>query len=112
MPVYTNVGDRIKSVRSKKGLSQEALAEMANISRVNINRIENGSRMPSLDALIDIANALEVSSDDLLVDYLKYPISTANSELHRLLLDCNEIEEKILTRNAAELKKILYGLGI
>ena len=106
------LGERMKHIRTKKGLSQEALADMTNISRVNISRIENGSRIPSIDALIDIANALEVSADDLLVDSLKFSLSTADSELHRLLLDCNEIEEKILTRNAGELKKILYGLGI
>jgi transcriptional regulator with XRE-family HTH domain len=74
--------------------------------------IENGDRLPSIDVLVDIANALHISVDDLLVDSLKYPISTADSDLHRLLLDCNKIEEQILTKNAQELKKILYGLGI
>ena len=38
--------------------------------------------------------------------------STSNSEIHRLLLDCNEIEQEILTRMVKELKAILYGLGI
>lgn len=65
-----------------------------------------------IEALVSIANALHVSVDDLLVDSLDYPISTADSELHRLLLDCNKIEEEILTKNAQELKKIMYRLGI
>ena len=98
--------------RSKQSLSQEALAEMVDQSRVNINRIENGDRLPSIDVLVDIANALHVSVDDLLVDSLQHPISTADSDLHRLLLDCNKVEEQIITMNAQELKKILYGLGI
>lgn len=102
----------MKHFRSKQNLSQESLAEMVDQSRVNINRIENGDRLPSIDVLVDIANVLHVSVDDLLVDSLEYPISTANSELHRLLLDCNKVEEQILTKNAQELKKILYSLGI
>ena len=63
-------------------------------------------------SFIDIANALHVSADDILVDSLHHSVSTADSDLHRLLLDCNKVEEQILTRNAQELKKILYGLGI
>ncbi len=61
---------------------------------------------------VDIANALDVSTDDLLVDSLMHSTSTSNSEIHRLLLDCNEIEQEILTRMVKELKAILYGLGI
>ncbi|MCD8336678.1 MAG: hypothetical protein LUD18_05260 [Lachnospiraceae bacterium] len=77
----------------------------------DISKIEIGKPL-GLDALISIANALGVSPDDLLVDSLEYPASTADSELHRLLLDCNKIEEEILTRTVKELKAILYGLGI
>ena len=61
---------------------------------------------------MDIANALGVSIEDLLVDSFEHPISSTESEIHRLLLDCNKIEEQILTKTVAELKKILYGLGI
>ena len=113
MPVNNlKFGERMKHLRSKQNISQEALSEMVEQSRVNINRIENGERLPSIDTLVDIANALHISVDDLLVDSLDYPISTADSDLHRLLLDCNKIEERIITKNAQELKKILYSLGI
>lgn len=113
MPVdYTSLGSRIAHFRGKLNLSQEQLAERVNLSREYINKIETSARKPTLDTLIDIANALHVSADDLLVDSLEYTISTADSDLHRLLLDCNKVEEQILTENAQELKKILYGLGI
>ena len=36
----------------------------------------------------------------------------SNSELHRLLLDCNETEQAIITRMAKELKATLVSLGI
>lgn len=113
MPVDSKkLGERMKHLRSLQDLSQEALAEAVGQSRINITRIENGDRLPSVEVLVNIADSLHVSVDDLLVDSLKYPISTASSELHRLLLDCNKLEEEILTKNAQELKKILYSLGI
>ena len=113
MPVNSiKLGERVKHCRGERNLSQEALAEEVGQSRINISRIENGDRLPSLDIIVKIANALHVSVDDLLVDSLKYPVSTADSELHRLLLDCNKLEQEIITKNAQALKKILYGLGI
>ncbi|NSG83336.1 hypothetical protein HFM85_13375 [Blautia schinkii] len=74
--------------------------------------IEAAISRPSLDTLIDIANALGLSAEDLLVDSLTHSASTADSEIHRLLLDCNEIEQEILTRMVKEMKAILYGLGV
>lgn len=113
MPVdYNALGSRIAHYRGKLNLSQEELAEQVNLSREYINKIETAARKPTLDTLIDIANVLRVSADDILVDSLQHTVSTADSDLHRLLLDCNKIEEQILTKNAQELKKILYGLGI
>ncbi|MCD8241360.1 MAG: helix-turn-helix domain-containing protein [Lachnospiraceae bacterium] len=108
---YDKLGMRISSFRNKKGFTQDELAEKSGFTRQYISKIEIGKPL-GLDALISIANALGVSPDDLLVDSLEYPASTADSELHRLLLDCNKIEEEILTRTVKELKAILYGLGI
>lgn len=109
---YDELGKRIGFFRNKKGLSQEQLSEILNLSREYITRIETNRRNPSLDILVDIANALGVSVDDLLVDSLQHSASTADSELHRLLLDCTQTEEEILTRTVKALKSILYGLGI
>lgn len=109
---YDKLGKRISNFRNKAGISQEELGERVNLSRKHISRIESGKKVPSLDTIVDIANALKVSTDDLLVDSLRHSVSTADSELHRLLLDCNATEEEILTRTVKELKAILYGLGI
>lgn len=65
-----------------------------------------------MESLVQIANFLNVSTDDLLVDSLAHSASTADSEIHRLLLDCNTLEQEILTRMVKELKAILYGLGV
>lgn len=75
-------------------------------------RLKRQSAAPSLETLVDIANILNISADDLLVDSLAHSASTADSEIHRLLLDCNAIEQEILTRMVKEMKAILYGLGV
>ncbi len=60
----------------------------------------------------DLANALHISVDALLVDSLDYSLSSSDSDLHRLLLDCNETEQEIIIRTAKELKATLVSLGI
>ena len=87
---YESIGLRIKHYRSNiRKLSQEQLAEKADMSRVNLSYIETGARMPSLESLIAIANALDVSANDLLVDNLMNTGASIDSDIHYLLLDCS-----------------------
>ena len=95
---YEALGKRISNARKQTGITQEALGEQLNMTRKHISVIEAAINRPSLDTLVDIANALNVSADDLLVDSLTHSASTADSEIHRLLLDCNTLEQEILTR--------------
>lgn len=113
MPVnYKKLGKRISNFRSERNLSQEAFCEQLNFSREYLSYIENGKRRPSLDLLVDIANSLDVSLDDLLVDSLEHSSSIIGSELHRLLLDCTPKQELILVQTMKALKGILYAEGI
>lgn len=113
MPVENNkLSERIRFFRTQSGMSQEKLAEEVGLSRENINRFEAGTRVTSVETLVKIANALKVSADDLLVDSLEHSVSTADSEIHKLLLDCNEKEETILTKVVKAVKEILYAEGI
>lgn len=105
---YKALGKRISNARKQAGITQEALGEQLNMTRKHISVIESAIKRPSLDALVDIANALDVSTDDLLVDSLMHSTSTSNSEIHRLLLDCNEIEQEILTRMVREMKAMRW----
>ena len=81
-------------------------------SREHIVRIENGTKIPSISVLVKIANTLSVSADELLLDCLEHSSSSANSEFHRLLLDCNETEQTVIIRMAKELKATLVSLGV
>lgn len=62
--------------------------------------------------LIELANALGVSADDLLVDSLEHSSSTADTVLNQLLFDCNDAEEKVLVELVKYMKTVLYSLGI
>ena len=65
---YDAIGMRIKIARIKAKMTQEVLADQVGLSVVHISNIETGNAKMSLQAIIDIANTLSVSVDDLLCD--------------------------------------------
>lgn len=60
------LGDAVRAKRKQAGLSQETLAEKAELSTVFISRIERGKESPSVDNLVRIAVALGVRTRDLI----------------------------------------------
>lgn len=60
------LGKRIKEFRIQKNLTQEELGRLINITKVSICCYENGTRVPSLEIIVALANAFGVSLDDLL----------------------------------------------
>ncbi|GGT07452.1 helix-turn-helix transcriptional regulator [Streptomyces atratus] len=58
-------GDRVRDLRIQANLTQEAFAEMTNINRRTLQRIERGTSDPSCSALVRIAAALHISLADL-----------------------------------------------
>lgn len=57
---------RVKELRNQKGMSQEFLAEESGLSLRTIQRIEKGESNPTGESLKRLANALDVSPDDLI----------------------------------------------
>ena len=57
--------DNLKYLREKNKLSQNKLAELANVNQTTIARWENEEISPSLDNIYDVANALNVSVADI-----------------------------------------------
>ena len=62
---YKYLGLNIAYYRKEKGLSQSALAEMVNISRTHMSRIETADCAVSLDVVFDICDALCVKPSKL-----------------------------------------------
>lgn len=57
---------RLRSIRTTLGYSLDEIAERSNLSASTISRIETGKRALSIDVLVPLAAALQVSVDDLL----------------------------------------------
>ena len=60
------LGERLKMYRTQKGLSQEKIAEMLDVSRQAVTKWEAGQTTPSSDNLIALANLYDVSLDELI----------------------------------------------
>lgn len=68
--VYMLIGERIKKMRQRKGMTQQMLADECDIEKPNLSRIENGNTNPTVKSLWKISNALGVRLKDLVdVEY-------------------------------------------
>jgi transcriptional regulator with XRE-family HTH domain len=60
------IGNNLRKLRKKKGLSQEKLARLADISLNALTKIESGfAKKPTIQTVVKLAKALEVSIDEL-----------------------------------------------
>lgn len=57
---YVQIGLNILYYRKEQGITQMQLAEMTSYSRNHIQQIETAHAIPSVDALLDIAEALNI----------------------------------------------------
>lgn len=64
--IYEKMGRKIQKARQEKGITQEKLAEMADISRTHMGHIEQGRRQPTLDVVQKIAKALRMKANELI----------------------------------------------
>lgn len=62
---YRFLGLNIAFYRKEKGLSQSQLAELVNVSRTHMSRIENADCAVSLDVVFDICDALGIKPSKL-----------------------------------------------
>jgi transcriptional regulator with XRE-family HTH domain len=69
---YKDIGKRIRAERRKQGLTQEKLAELADISESFMGHIERGGRTLSIETLAKISNSLNVSIEYILCGELHY----------------------------------------
>jgi transcriptional regulator with XRE-family HTH domain len=69
MPVrdrtLTNFGRNVARIRDQRGLSQDALAEMADLDRTYISGIERGVRNPGIKTVLRLAKALNATVAEL-----------------------------------------------
>ena len=60
------IGSRIKELRKQKGLTQQQLGNLINVTKVSISCYEKGNRTPNLETFIDLVNVLDTNPNYLL----------------------------------------------
>ncbi|MGM9552531.1 MAG: helix-turn-helix domain-containing protein [Clostridia bacterium] len=90
---YAILGENIRICRETKGLTQEKLAELSELSAKHISKIELGKINIKVETLIKIANALNVTIDTLLRNFLGNNNDLYTLEINRYIEMLSE-EEK------------------
>lgn len=88
--ISSKIGAKIKEMRLEKKMSQDQLAEKADISKSSLSYIENGTNSPSLKTFEAICNALEISPSDLFADD---PTEAAKNTIREAISDDKELLE-------------------
>ena len=76
-------GRRLRELRKKRSLTQEALAESADLSGNYISDLELGLKVPSLTILVRLSQALEVATPELLADFTREAVKRMKVREHR-----------------------------
>lgn len=91
------LGDRIRALRKEAGWSQAELAERIGVDPGRVSRYEAGRITPSADALVRLAEVLNVSIDHLLIDDIpRRPLHSAEDVLGDRLASLGELGEEDL----------------
>lgn len=75
------IGQNIRKCRNAKHMSIEDLAFKAELSKNYMGMVERGERIPSLESLLKIINALETSADEVLCDVIDHGFKVKTTKL-------------------------------
>ena len=111
------IGERLKTLREQKDLSQGDIEKSTGLLRCYVSRVENGHTVPSVDTLEKMARALEVPMYRLFTDdeHVKKPNIPAEAVRSRAV-SSNEDKElrafaKLLSRMKEKDRGLLFHLA-
>lgn len=89
------IGERIRELRTKKGFTQEKLAEETTLSYTYIGKVERGEKNITLESLVKIMKAIDITLGEFFT-LIDPKVDTENSTLKDLidLLKERNIEEQ------------------
>lgn len=94
---FKQIAHKIKEIRLSKGLTQEYVANIADVNTSHISNIENNRVKISLSTLVQICNALDVTVDYILAEEYNTPCSAIEQEiLHELRACPPDIQKKMV----------------
>lgn len=95
---YSAVGKRISLIRKNRGMTQEQLAEKAELSNIYISHIENSRSIPSLETLMKLCSALDITPDEVLLGTKQDMENYLQSDIQKKLLLCTPKERRMVSR--------------
>ncbi|MFZ5988054.1 MAG: helix-turn-helix domain-containing protein [Bacillota bacterium] len=94
---YRKLGQRIRETRISNKYTQEKLAELCEISPTFLSAIERGNKKLSVETLVRISSALEISVDRLLIDSINYNVEDNIQDMVNLSKMLSTSELKMAT---------------
>lgn len=90
-----SLGEKLKTLRRERGWSQDEFAFQAEVDGRQVSRYENGRVMPSVEVVIKMARAYDVSLDFLLLeDVPRRPLNTKISRLTERAMSLGPISDE------------------
>lgn len=93
---YRDLGSRIRSKRERKRMSQAELASKAHLSTQHVSNVENAKSKIGLEKLVDIANILDCSLDELVCGSIKTGRTVYHNEIQEMIEDFTDTEIRML----------------
>lgn len=93
---YKAIGKRIRTARLRNKLTQEHLSDLVELSLSHMSNIETGTTKVSLTTLVNIANALSVTIDELMCDNIIQSKVQYEKEIKVLIDGCDNYEIRIV----------------
>lgn len=87
------IGKRLRNIRMRRGLSQEALAHRASIHPTYIGQLERGEKNATLETINKIARALDIELIDLF-NFTSTKEQNQNEQMELLQNKLKEVSEK------------------
>ena len=104
---FESIGQKVKQIRLRKGVTQEQLAEAVGVGVTHISHLETGSGTVSLKVFLAIVNYLDCSADEILCKEINTARPIVDNWLAELVADCDATEVKIIADTVTTLKQTL-----
>lgn len=102
------IGEKIKSIRAEKKMTQEVLAERSGLSVGYISNVETAKKKVSLNAIVRICNAFDISLNTLLFgSQVTFSHDELTREFSSLIRDCSRYEKQLIFEAAKSEKTAL-----
>ena len=99
------IGNRLRKIREEKRMSQTEVAQTMKMLPTQYNKVENGNVNPTLETLVKISEALDVSLDVIVYGYSRHKVKPEDASLSDKLERLEKLppEEKYIANEVLNL---------